>query len=89
MTGAGGFATTVRYAKEWVRDEFRVPLAAWEPCHRPWANPPCPCLHSDPKFPDCQPGATVRVRGGVWFVEGPDLDAALRRIEQSGWREGK
>ncbi|MGH9362407.1 MAG: hypothetical protein ACRD2T_10865, partial [Thermoanaerobaculia bacterium] len=23
---------------------------------RAWGNPPCPCLHSDPTFPDCPPG---------------------------------
>ncbi len=67
-------------------DDRRWIIAAWEPCQRPWANPPCPCLHSDPKFPDCPPGASVRVRGGVWFYEGPDIEAELRRIELMGWR---
>ena len=43
-------------------DKTRWIITAWEPCHRPWANPPCPCLHSDPKFPDCEPGQTVRTR---------------------------
>ncbi|MEW6160899.1 MAG: hypothetical protein AB1813_26010, partial [Verrucomicrobiota bacterium] len=46
-------------------DGQRWIITAWEPCHRPWANPPCPCLHSDPKFPDCAPGETHRLRG--WF----------------------
>jgi hypothetical protein len=31
MTGTGEYRTTVRYAKEWVRDEFQVEFAAWEP----------------------------------------------------------
>jgi hypothetical protein len=31
-------------------------ISAWEDCHRAWGNAPCPCLHSDPKFPDCAPG---------------------------------
>jgi len=35
----------------------------WEPCHRVWANPPCPCMHSDPSFPDCAPGERVRAAG--------------------------
>ncbi len=30
MTGAGEYATTVRYAKAWMRDEFQVEFAAWE-----------------------------------------------------------
>ncbi len=39
----------------------------WEDCQRVWGNPQCPCLHSDPKFPDCPPGETVRRSGRVWF----------------------
>jgi hypothetical protein len=61
-------------------------ITAWEPCHRPWANPPCPCLHSDPKFPDCQPGETQRIRGWLSFYEGDDIQAEFRRIDESGWR---
>ena len=37
-------------------------VTGWEPCVRTWANAPCPCLHSDPKFSDCGPGETVRVK---------------------------
>ena len=44
-------------------DRTRWIITAWEPLHRAWANPPVPCLHSDPKFPDCAPGETQRVRG--------------------------
>lgn len=69
-------------------DGRRWIITAWEPCHRPWANPPCPCLHSDPKFPDCPPGETVRVRGGLWFYEGADIEAELRRIAAAAWRQG-
>jgi hypothetical protein len=65
--------------KRWV-------VTAWEPLHRTWANPPCPCLHSDPKFPDCAPGETKRVRGWLSFYEGTDIDAEFRRIDQTGWR---
>lgn len=57
-------------------------ITAWEPCHRPWANPPCPCLHSDPKFPDCAPGETKTLKGWLSFYEGEDLAAELRRIDQ-------
>lgn len=39
----------------------------WENCHRVWGNDRCPCLHSDPKIPDCAPGETVRVSGRLWW----------------------
>lgn len=61
-------------------------ITAWTPCHRPWANPPCPCLHSDPKFPDCPPGETRRLRGWLSFYEGTDIDGELARIDATGWR---
>lgn len=62
-------------------------ITAWEPCHRPWANPPCPCLHSDPKFPDCPPGETVHARGILSFYEGMKLSAELKRLDELGWRD--
>jgi hypothetical protein len=78
---------------------FRVPYAAcrssqgnrwvitaWEGCRRAWGNAPCPCLHSDPQFPDLPPGETKTLRGWLSFYEGDDLDAELRRIEETGWR---
>lgn len=68
-------------------DGRRWIITAWTPCHRPWANPPCPCLHSDPKFPDCQPGQTQRVVGWLSFYEGDDLQAELKRIEELGWQD--
>ena len=60
-------------------------ITAWTPCHRPWANAPCPCLHSDPKFPDCGPGETQRVVGWLSFYDGPDIDAELKRIAGKDW----
>lgn len=42
----------------------------WEDCQRAWGNPQCPCMHSDPQFPDCAPGETVRRTGRLWFGEG-------------------
>src|SRR5262249_61267665 len=68
--------------KRWV-------ITAWHPPHRTWDNPRCPCLHSDPKFPDCAPGETKRLRGGLWFHEGADVKAELRRLDKTGWRKGK
>jgi hypothetical protein len=63
-------------------------ITAWEPCHQPWANPPCPCLHSDPKFPDCEPSKTQRIRGWLSFYEGTDIHQEFARIEELGWSKG-
>lgn len=60
-------------------------ITAWEPCHRPWANPPVPCLHSDPKFPDCAPGESKRLRGWLSFYQGTNVQAEFARIAKLGW----
>ena len=62
-------------------------ITAWDPSERTWGNERCPCLHSDPRFPDCPPGQTVRLRGWLSFYEGKDLETELDRIEATGWRE--
>ena len=56
-------------------------ITAWTPLNRCWANPPVPCIHSDPVFPDCDPGATVTVSGGMWFYEGVEIQSEIRRIQ--------
>jgi PhoPQ-activated pathogenicity-related protein len=61
-------------------------ITAWDPCVRPWANARCPCLHSDPQFPDVPPGETRRLKGWLSFYEGKDIDAEIKRIDASGWR---
>jgi hypothetical protein len=66
--------------KRWV-------ITAWEPHQRSWGNVKCPCLHSDPRIPDCAPGETQRLRGWLSFYEGDDIQAELRRIDKTGWRE--
>ena len=66
-------------------DGRRWIITAWVPCHHPWANAPVPCLHSDPKFPDCAPGETKQLQGWLSFYEGTDLDGEIKRIEQTGW----
>jgi hypothetical protein len=63
-------------------------ITAWEPCDRPWANAPVPCLHSDPKFPDCPPGEWRRLKGWLSFFQGTNLTAELERIDRTGWRSG-
>ncbi|MEJ2702635.1 MAG: hypothetical protein P8Z79_09360 [Sedimentisphaerales bacterium] len=66
--------------KHWI-------ITAWERCHRPWANPDCPCFHSDPKFPDLEAGQTARLHGWLSFYEGSDIEAEFKRIEATHWRE--
>jgi hypothetical protein len=93
LKGAAGFTALTNdnkvFAKPYVAcrsdDGARWIITAWEPCHRPWANPPVPCLHSDPKFPDCAPGETQRLRGWLSFYQGTNIQAELARIERTGW----
>jgi len=93
LKGAAGFNALTNankvFAKPYVAcrsdDGARWIISAWEPCHRPWANPPVPCLHSDPKFPDCAPGQTQRLRGWLSFYQGTNIHAEFARIEQAGW----
>jgi hypothetical protein len=95
LKGARGFAAQTNENKVFdspyvaCRSEEggRWIITAWERCDRAWGNAPCPCLHSDPKFPDCEPGETQRLRGWLSFYEGDGLQDELRRIEGSGWRE--
>lgn len=56
-------------------------ITAWQPNHRTWDNPPVPCIHSDPIFPDCEPGQTVQVKGGLWFYEGDEIKAEVQRLQ--------
>jgi hypothetical protein len=67
-------------------DRTRWIITAFDPLHRAWANPPCPCLHSDPKIPDCDPGETQVVRGLLAFYEGRDIEAEFRRLDMLDWR---
>jgi len=68
-------------------DKKRWIITAWDPLHRGWANQKCPCLHADPKFPDCPPGETKRLKGWLSFYEGSNIDAEFRRIDATGWRK--
>lgn len=61
-------------------------ISAWDPVERAWGNADCPCLHSDPQFPDCLPGETQRLRGWLSFYEGSNVNRELLRIERTGWR---
>jgi peptidoglycan/xylan/chitin deacetylase (PgdA/CDA1 family) len=57
-------------------------ITAWDHCRRAWGNAPCPCLHSDPRVPDCPPGGSRTVRGWVSFYEGTDIDDEMRRLSR-------
>jgi peptidoglycan/xylan/chitin deacetylase (PgdA/CDA1 family) len=63
-------------------------ITAWGNCVRPWGNAPCPCMHSDPQFPDCAPGETQRLHGWLSFYEGSEIEAELKRIASSDWQHG-
>lgn len=62
-------------------------IVAWTPCHRAWQNPPCPCIHSDPRFADCSPGDRSEVRGWFSFYHGDNIDNELDRIAATDWHE--
>ncbi len=68
-------------------DGRRWIITAWENCNRPWGNEQCPCFHSDPKFPDLEPGQRHRLRGWLSFYEGTDIQGEFARIEATGWRQ--
>lgn len=59
--------------------EERWILTAWERSAHVWGNEDCPCMHSDPLFPDCAPGDTVRVHGKIWFTDSPKLEEEIRK----------
>lgn len=96
LAGAHGFAGGAEeaetlfvppYAARRAADSNHWVITAWEPNQRTWANPDCPCLHSDPQFPDCPAGETRRLEGGLWFYNGRDVRGELSRIDKTPWRE--
>ena len=95
LKSAAGFAALTNVNKIFTKpyvacksdDGQRWIITAWDPCHRPWGNPPVPCLHSDPKFPDCAPGESKRLRGWLSFYQGTNIHAEFERIEKTGWRK--
>jgi hypothetical protein len=68
--------------KRWI-------ITVWEPQQRCWANEKCPCLHADPRIPDCAPGQTQRIRGWLSFYEGDDVQTEIRRIHKTAWQEAE
>ncbi|MCA9184829.1 MAG: hypothetical protein KDA99_04395, partial [Planctomycetales bacterium] len=66
--------------RAWGTDRWL--LTGWTPNHRVWTNPPVPCLHSDPVFPDCQPGQTVVVRGVLKYFAGAEIEAEIEQVQR-------
>jgi len=94
LAGARGFTAQSNegkvfqapYAAAKSTEANRWIITGWVPNQRCWGNAPCPCLHSDPQFPDCPAGETVEVRGWLSFYEGDDLPGELKRLHDLGWR---
>ena len=63
-------------------DGQRWIITAWENCDRTWANPPVPCMHSDPQFDDLGPGEIGRLKGWLWFYEGAGIEEELAEWRQ-------
>lgn len=93
LKGAKGFDTQTNDNKK-----FKSPYAvvgnaagdqwivhAWSRPVRVWGNAPCPCLHSDPQFPDLEPGQEAKLVGRLWFYQGTDIDKFINEIKASGW----
>ena len=57
-------------------------ILGFDHCVRAWGNQKCPCLHSDPQVPDCEPEQTQTVRGWLSFFEGSDVNPELQRLEK-------
>ncbi|MBM4003465.1 MAG: polysaccharide deacetylase family protein [Planctomycetes bacterium] len=66
-------------------DGNRWVITGWRPTVRTWANPPCPCIHSDPQIPDCPPGESRSVSGWLSFYRGDDIESELQRLSELRW----
>jgi hypothetical protein len=58
-------------------------ITAWNNGNHAWGNANCPCMHSDPKFPDSKPGETVSVSGKIWFYEGESIENEIESIKRT------
>jgi hypothetical protein len=55
-------------------------LTAWQNPGRSWGNTLVPCMHADPKLPDCPFRKTVRIKGRLRFYEGTDVEREIHSI---------
>ena len=90
LKGLPGFNQRIHANKliqgHWVAcrdaDGQRWVITGWKPLHRPWENPPVPCMHADPAFPDCPPGQTVEANGILAFHEGRDVKQRMTELQK-------
>lgn len=61
-----------------AKDGDRWIATAWD-LGKPWQNPDCPCMHSDPVCAILKPGDTMTTRGVLFFHEGKDVAAAMAK----------
>ena len=67
----------------WADEQDNIPLIAtvsedgkhivglaFDNSYKIMTNACIPCIHADPKYPDCMRGNTVSIRGKIYFVEG-------------------
>lgn len=80
------FASEFAFCSDELKNRWII--LAFRPIHRAWGNQKCPCLHADPKFPDCARNQTTRVFGRLWFYEGSEISAELDRIRQD-WKSSR
>ena len=76
IIGAGVCAVRSDDGKRWIATVFENP--------RLWENPPCPCIHADPRFKDLAPGEEAVARGRLFVYEGQDLEAEVARRAATG-----
>jgi hypothetical protein len=77
IDGSGVCAVRSEDGKRWIATVFENPFKLWE-------NPPCPCIHSDPRFPDLAPGQAAVSRGRLFVYEGEDFAAEVARRAAAG-----
>lgn len=73
-------ATREQGTNRWV-------ITAWQHCQRTWGNALCPCMHSDPRFPDCPPNESRELKGYIGFYEGNTLTSHLAELSRQ-WQLG-
>lgn len=76
LADAGVCAVRSEDGKRWIATVFEKPKL--------WENPPCPCIHADPVFPDLEPGQEAVSRGRVFVTEGSDLSGEVARRVAAG-----
>ena len=76
IDGAGVCAVRSEDGRRWIATVFEKP--------RLWENPPCPCIHADPLFPDLEPGQEAVSRGRLFVYDGEDLPAEIERRLAAG-----